>query len=141
MKIIIKTFNLKLTPSITKHLQEKIKGLEKFAKVLIDKKNSKDFLKREKAKAEAWVEIGKTTLHQKGEIFRAELQLKMLGRELRAEALSKNIFSAINELKDEMERQVKKYKGKMKAKYQRGARKLKNIQVISENVILREREN
>lgn len=132
MKIIIKSTNLKLTSSITKYLEEKIKSLEKFAKVLINKKNSKNFLGKKKSAAEAWVEVGKTTFHhQKGEIFRTELQLKIAGRELRAEAISKNIFSAINEVKDEMERQIKKYKGKIKIKYQRGARKLKKDLRIS----------
>ena len=128
MKIIIKATNLKLTPSITKYLEEKIKSLEKFAKVLVDKKNFKDFLGKEKSIAEAWIEIGKTTFHhQKGKIFRAELQLKIKGRELIAEAVNENIFSAINKVKDEMEIQIKKYKGKKKTKYQREVRKLKEI--------------
>ena len=132
MKIIIKSTNFKLTPSITKYLEEKIKSLEKFAKILIDKKNFKDFSGKEKSAAEAWVEVGKTTSHhQKGEIFRAELQLKIIGGELRAEAIDENIFSVINKVESEIGRQIKKYKGKMKIKYQRGARKLKKDLRIS----------
>ena len=57
MKITIKTTNLKLNQALKNFIEEKVNSLEKFSKKTI----------------EAWVEIGKTTLHhQKGPFFRAE---------------------------------------------------------------------
>jgi ribosomal subunit interface protein len=107
MKIIIKTTNLKLNQALKNFIEEKVNSLEKFSK----------------SKVEAWVEIGKTTLHhQKGPFFRAECQMRFPGKSLRATALSKDLRPAITEVKDELQRQLKQYKNKLTAQTRRKQR-------------------
>jgi len=75
MKINILTKNIKLTPALKDFIEEKINPLEKFAKILQNKKCYNHFLGRGKPKVEAWIEIGKETLHhKKGPFFWAECQ-------------------------------------------------------------------
>lgn len=87
MKIIIKAMNLDLTQEVKDYIQEKIGDLEKFAEVFQKEKYYNDFFTKGKPRVEAWVEIGRTTLHhQKGPFFRAEAQMHFSGKSLRAEA-------------------------------------------------------
>jgi ribosome-associated translation inhibitor RaiA len=63
--------------------------------------------------------------HQKGPVFWAECQMRFPKRSLRSTAQSENLKTAINEVKDELQRQLKQYKNKLTAKRKRGARVLK----------------
>ncbi len=76
---------------------------------------------------EAWVEVGKTTHHHhKGKVFRAEAQIRMPGdTSIRAESVQPELLMAIDEVKDELQRQLKDYKEKQKTKALHGARKVK----------------
>ncbi len=66
-----------------------------------------------KPRVEVWVEIGRTTRHhQKGDIFRAEAQMRFPGKSIRAESERDDLKLAITEVKDELQRELKKYKGK-----------------------------
>jgi putative sigma-54 modulation protein len=117
MKINIKATNLKLTPSIEDFVEEKIGSLEKFTHGIL----------------EAIVEVGKTTNHHKsGPFFRAEADLVLPGKVLRAEAEEKDLYIAITRVKDELQTEVKKYKEKMIARRKRGARTAKRIFKIAE---------
>jgi putative sigma-54 modulation protein len=100
MKIDIKGTNMELTEAIKDYVNEKIGGLEKFFDNIV----------------EAKVEVGKTSNHhQKGDIFRAEANLDVPEKHvLRAEATREDLYMAINEVKDELQRQIKKYKEKMR---------------------------
>ena len=114
MKIVIKTKNLKLTPALEKYIEEKLNSLEKFVKIFESEKYFDSFFSKGKLRVEAWVEIGKETLHhQKGEIFRAEVQLRFPRNSIRSEAKAKNLKLAINEVKDELQREFKQYKEKL----------------------------
>lgn len=120
MKMHIKATNFKLTPSIEDWVLEKIGTLNKFIPQL-DKKGV----------VECWVEVGKTTNHhQKGNVFRAEADIRLPGKILRAEANEKELIIAINKVKDELQRQLKKYKGGLSAKEKRGARIAKKIKSV-----------
>lgn len=124
MKIVIKTKNLKLNLALRQYIREKINSLEKFAKVFQNKE--KYFFKGGKPRVEAWLEIGKTTLHhQKGPIFRAECQMRFPGKSFRSTARSKNLRLAITEVKDELQRGLKQYKQKVTSLTKRRARILK----------------
>lgn len=97
MKVTIKTTNLNLTPEIKKIIKEKIATLDKFishADVLV----------------EAFVEIAIDTHHKKGKIYYAEANIKVPGKIIRSEAREENIYKAINTVKDELQRLLKKYK-------------------------------
>lgn len=129
MKIIIKGTNIKLDDAIYDCIEEKIGGLGKFLPDI------------DPDLAEARVEVGKTTRHhQKGEFFRAEINLSLPARPnnrsggpsklLRAEAAKKDIFMAITTIKDEIQRQIKNYKSEPMAKYKKGARQLKDFKNV-----------
>ena len=62
----------------------------------------------------AHVEVIKTTNHhQKGEIYSAEVNLAMAGDLLRVEKTEKDLYKAIDKVKDHLELVIKKYKGKI----------------------------
>lgn len=114
MKIIIKTEKIKLTPALEENIKEKIGSLEKFVEVLQEDEDA--YFNQRKARAEAWVEVGKTTLHhKKGPFFRAECQIGHLKKSIRATAEAEDLNQAITEVKDELQVQLKKYKNKPKA--------------------------
>lgn len=120
MKIIIKTTNLELTPEIEEQIEEKINSVDK----LLDD--------MDRNVIEARVEIGRTTKHhQKGDIFRAEVNLTLPGRLLRSVAEEGDLRTALDQVKNELQREIKKYRGKKEAQYKRGARKAKRMFRIS----------
>jgi ribosomal subunit interface protein len=123
MKINILTKNIKLTPALKDFIEEKINPLEKFAKILHNREYYNHFLGRGKPRVEAWIEIGKETLHhKKGPFFWAECQMRFPGKSIRVRARSEDLKVAINEVKDESQRELKEYKEKIMAKEKRGAR-------------------
>jgi ribosomal subunit interface protein len=99
MKIIIKETKISLRPEERKYIQGKIRDLEKFINV------SEDF------GVEAFLEVGKTTEHhRKGKIFFAECQISLPVKSVRATAEREDLKSAVTEVKDILQRQLKKYK-------------------------------
>ena len=99
MNIIIKTTNIELTKSLEQWVHMRLQPLEKL----------QSFLRG--PDAEAWVEIGKTTKGQrKGDIFRAEAQIRLPGKSIRAEAVSSNLRKSINGLRDKLQREIIEYK-------------------------------
>ena len=125
MRINIKATNFDLTPSLKKYIEDKIGDLEKFIQKV--GKEGRSF-KKGKPPCEAWVEVGRTTFHhRKGEVFRAEVQLKVPGKSLRAEAEQEDLHAAINEVRDDLQRELRKYTNKAAARYKRGARRIKEF--------------
>ncbi|OGD38639.1 ribosomal subunit interface protein [Candidatus Azambacteria bacterium RIFCSPLOWO2_01_FULL_37_9] len=128
MKINIKTSNLDLTPAITIYIDDKINSLEKF----ISGKELKDWDEKNQAAVEADVEIARTTSHHRqGDIFSAEVNLKVPGRIIRAEAKEWDIRVAIDRVKDELQIELKKYKNKQETEFRKGSRLLKKLISIS----------
>lgn len=126
MKIVIKTQNLKLNSSLRKWIEEKLNSLEKFVSIFKPEIYFNSFFAKGKPRVEMWLEIGRETWHhQKGEIFRAEAQLRFPGKSIRSEAKSENLCQAICKIKDELQREFKEYKEKQIAKMKRGARRAK----------------
>ncbi len=120
MRIRIKTTNIELTPAIEEYVDNKIGGVDKLLEGMDQKV------------IEAKVEIGKTTQHhRKGDIFRAEVNLIVPGKLLRTEAEEWDLRVAIDEARKDLERKIRKYRGKQSAKYKRGARKAKRLLRIS----------
>ncbi len=120
MKIYIKKTNIKPALDIDQYAQTKLGSLEHFLP---------DSFKRENYQAgkdpvEIWVVLAKPSQHhQKDDVFYIEAQIKLKGRqEIRAEVNHWNLRLGIDELKDELQRQLKSYKEKAAAKFLRGAR-------------------
>ena len=98
MKVTIKATNLNLTPGIKKAIEEKIATLDKFIPHI-------------DTSVEAFVEVAlETRHHKKGKIYYAEANIKVPGRIVRSEARGEDIYQAINEIKDELQRALKEYK-------------------------------
>lgn len=102
MQIDIKGTNMDLTEAIKEYVNEKVGGVERlFDQAII-----------------ARVDVGKTTNHhQKGDIFRAEINLDVPRQLLRAEAVRDDLYTAINAAKEDLERQIKKYKDKLRGDF------------------------
>jgi len=125
MKIVIKATNIKLNRALENFIQKKINDLEKFLEIF-HKNYFNSFYGKGKPRVEAWVEIGKTTLHhKKGPFFRVECQMHLPAKSLRSEALSHDLRLAVVEVKDELQRQLKQYKNKLIAETRRRQRQLK----------------
>lgn len=98
MRIEINPTNIKLDEALVIWVEKKIGGLEKFLKNF------------DPAVVEARVDIGKPSKHhKKGLVWYAEVNLKLSGKLLRATDTNKNLRTAINQVKDELQRQIKKY--------------------------------
>jgi len=99
MQIIIKATNLELTSEIKEMVNEQIGSLQRFLNIL----ENPDF--------EAFVEVGKISAHhKKGDVFRAECQLKLPGKGLRSEAKAESLPLAVSAVKNDLQRQLKRYK-------------------------------
>ncbi|MDP3985142.1 MAG: ribosome-associated translation inhibitor RaiA [bacterium] len=116
MKIIsIKGKNVALTDSIVDTISRKLVSLEKLTGKM-------------EPMAELVVEVGKSTKHHKtGPFWRAEAMLQLPGKVLRAESTNESLYASIDLVKDELSRQIKQYKDKLKTRALKGGRKAKEI--------------
>src|SRR3989344_1554879 len=111
----IKASGLSLTPAMRSYAEDKLASVLKFA----DSKSGPVSME---------VELEKTTSHhQKGEIFRAEVNLKIARDLLRAEATDSNLYNAIDMVRDEITREIKSRKGKHESLLRRGSRLIKSL--------------
>jgi len=123
MKINIKTTNISLDEPLRIWVEKKLGEMDRFlgsfgSDGLDDPKH--------KEKVELWVDIGRTSQHhQKGDVFRAEVQMHLPNKSLRAEAIHEDLRVAINIVKEELEIEVKKYKGRRISRARTWARKTK----------------
>ncbi len=112
MKIVVGAKNIELTSSIEQYIGEKINGLSKLMRSY-----------EEGGVVEARIEIARTTKHhKKGEIWSAEVNLILPNTVLRSESKNFDIFSAIDEVRDELAGQIKSYKGRQSLRRKRNAR-------------------
>jgi len=106
---------MSLTSAIRLYAEEKIGSISKF-------------LDSEGDTAIIDVELAKTSSHhQKGNIFRAEVNLKIDGKLLRAEAIDSNLYNAIDSVRDEIIREIKNLKGKNESLFRKGGRFIKSL--------------
>jgi len=115
MKIIVKTTNIDMSPSISDYIEEKIGGLDKFLE------------KFDQNLIRANVEVGKISDQRHGDIFRAEVNLSIGGHLIRVEQTEGSLMAAIDLVKDELSREIRQYKNKKETKEIRGARSWKKF--------------
>ncbi|MDD2913578.1 MAG: ribosome-associated translation inhibitor RaiA [Candidatus Paceibacterota bacterium] len=119
MKITIKPKDIKVTKEIEKHIEEKADSLEKFINLSAGEKERKTL-------KEIIVEIERETKHhEKGPVFRAKMQMHLPGKFIYAESVSENLNLSINEVKDEIEKEIKKYKTRKISLRRKNERNLK----------------
>ena len=100
MKLTLKATNIDLTEPLKVYVEEKLGGLEKFTGRW-DAEGA----------VELWVEVGRTSHHhKKGDVFRAEADVRLPGKVLRAEAEDFDIRVAVDRVRDKLEREILKYK-------------------------------
>ena len=111
MRIIsIKGTNMPLTDAIKSRVTSQAQVLAKLTKGF-------------EPAAELVVEVGKSTKHHaKGPFFRAEFHLHVPGSELRASTQEEDLYHAIVVARDQIRRQLKEHKYKIKDKHERGKR-------------------
>ena len=101
MNVKIKATNLELTGAISDYTQKRVSALEKF----IGKGGQSVLVE---------VEVGKITRHHKrGDIFRAEINIKTPERQFRAASEQEDLYAAIDMLVDKLNRQLVKHKEKL----------------------------
>lgn len=129
MKINIKGTNLDLTPSIYEYIERKIGELDKFVQHV----GGADDMEGGTSTVEAFVEVGRTSKHhQKGDVYRAEAQIRMPHvNGVRAVAKTSDLYQSIDEVKDELQRQLKQYNEKQRTMFRRGSRALKRLTRLS----------
>jgi len=121
MKIIIQVKNLAPTKDLQDFIEKKISSLKKFIDVL---KN--DVPKKGKTLAEVFVEVEKETQHhKKGDIFISKIRVRLPGKSIMAGAETEDLFRAIIKSKNELKKEIEKYKVKNIYKNRRQQRKLK----------------
>ena len=114
-KVNIKYTNLEPTPAIEEYLNKKLAKIGKFAE-------------REQDEVILRVEVGKTTRHhQSGEIFRAEIQTRITGQDVRAVTERDDLYAAIDEAKEEILRELKNTKSKRDTTLRKSGRRVKHM--------------
>ncbi len=108
----LKTKNIEVDEETKEYLAKRIKKFEKF-------------IAEDTSPALADIELERRTGQQSGRIFRAEVNLKIGDRYLRAEEEAENIREAIDAMKDEMVRELRDAKEKERTQTRDGARKAK----------------
>ena len=114
MNINIKATNMELTSAITDYVNKRLAGVEKFIK--------------EGEKMIAYIEVGKTTNHHKqGDIFRAEFNIEISGAKFYTFSEKEDLYTAIEDAKEEIVRQIKTKKDRKQTLFKRGAVSIKKM--------------
>lgn len=103
-----------LTTAIKNYIQKKLDRLEKFHERIV----------------EVRAEVESDEHHHRGFIFRFEVNLTIPHQMLRAETVAEDLYAAIDMVKDDLELQLRKIKGKRqgrKRKAQIGRRQAKEF--------------
>lgn len=115
MQVDIKTHHLELTQQIEAYLNEKLEDVER----LIDAPSEAVY---------ARVQLGKKDeQHQSGKIYTAKVNLNIAGADYRATAREESIEAAIDEIKDELMKKLRREKDKQQSLVKRGGRAVKEF--------------
>lgn len=112
MNIKITSTRVDVSPVVKEYVSKKMSSLDKFIKA--------------KNNVLCEIELAKTTGHHKsGDIYRAEANIKYDGKQFYIEAEKDDLYAAIDELKDEVERVIISNKKKQEKLFKKGAEKIK----------------
>lgn len=106
MKIIISGKQLKVTDAIRKYAEEKINKISKYSDAI----------------TEVDVVLAVEDTKSEGSVHKADGLVFASGTKIKIEAENKDLYAAIDELSDRLERQVRKYKEKQKDYNKKGTR-------------------
>ena|SRR3990167_4422859 len=115
MRLQIKATGISLTSSIEEYVNKKISLIEKHISSL-------------DTDALVSVEVARTTRHHKsGDIFKAEIRVRAGGKEYYAASEKEDLYVAIDDVKDEIVRELVSSKDKSATLLRRGGAKMKEI--------------
>lgn len=122
MEYELKGININITPAFEEYVHEKFEHIER----LLTSFNRKD------AAIRAHIEVVRTTRHhKKGDFILVNATILVSGITFRSSSESFDARVALDEIKDELTRQIASYTKKKNSKYLRGARLLKRITRLS----------
>lgn len=108
MNIDVKYTNVEHDPIFHRYLEKKIGGLERLIRKL------------DGGVTEARIELARTTRHhRKGTVYRAETNLCLPRRLLRAEAENGDMRAAVDAMYDRLEQEIIKYKEMAKSRFRK----------------------
>ncbi len=113
-QIVVKATNIELTSSLSSLIDQKFSTLEKL-------------IPADETDVRCRVEVEKLSEHQSGKIYRVESNLYVSGKSFRAEATEEQVEKAIDEVRDELKRELDTAQGKRKSLLKRGGQALKNM--------------
>ena len=115
MHITIKATNVELTPAIREYTEKRFNSISKF----VQKKDDSVLCR---------VEVGKVTNHhKKGDVFRAEAKILVAGKELYATSEKEDLYVAIDDVKDELVRELQSTKEKKMDMVRKGGARIKSM--------------
>ena len=118
MKINLKAINIEITQTMRDYIEKRVTNLGK----LISK------LEEKGSEAQVYFEVSKTTNHHKsGEVFRAHCTIELGGTTFDMSATDQRLEAAIDEVKDNLFREIHQKKDRNTALYRRGAAKIKDM--------------
>ena len=106
MKIIISGKQLKVTDAIRNYTEEKIQKISKYTEAI----------------TEVDVVLSVETTKSEGDVHKADGLVYASGTKIKVETENSDLYAAIDELSDKLERQVRKYKEKQKDYNKKGSR-------------------
>ena len=109
----INATNIEMTEAIKQYFTDKINSLDKFL-------NQND--ESIKCSARVRKEMGKT-----GDIFKAEVSIHTSGKNFGAVSEKEDLYAAIDDVKDMVERKIVSYKDKKRSIFKKGAIKVKTL--------------
>ena len=115
MHKIITGIHVEVTDAIHSYVLEKLESIEKY---IPDSDTS----------AKIAVELSRTTAHHShGDVYQAEAQLHIRGKDITLKAVEDDLYKAIDVLKDMLTREISSYKDKERSIFRRSAHKVKNL--------------
>ena len=112
--INLKATNLEISPGLSSLVDQKLQPLEKL-------------LPEGETDIVCEVELEKSAAQQTGKIYRAEVNLYVAGKLHRAVSTEEQIEKAVDEIRDELKRELHKAAGKRHSLVKRGGQMIKNM--------------
>jgi len=116
MNFTISGHHLELTPAIREYVQSKLERIKRHFDQVID--------------ISVILTVDKITEKEKRQ--KAEINLRVKGKDLHAESIAHDLYAAIDALIDKLDRQVMKYKTKVKEHGHQAIKHLPDTTVIPE---------
>ena len=118
MQINLQSKNMDLTEAIHDYVFKRVTNLEK----LLSKIEAKE------GKAMVNFEVSKSTNHHKaGEIFHADCSVNIDGKNFYGESDHEDLYSAIDEVKENLFNEIRKNKDRRQTLFKRGAASIKKM--------------